>query len=111
MPKRIAPYEGAGCRGTVAGACEGRTRRGVEARGWRAAGVARLGSRESAGLPEQEELFQAGENAREDASDQGVDQGVEAGRQAGARLPPQGAGLGGGDRGAEGWFDLHWLEY
>ncbi len=53
---------------------------------------------EGAGAPEIEELFQAGEEAGED----GRDQGVKGGREQGARLPPERAGLGGGDRGAEG---------
>ena len=70
--------------------------------------VADRGRGELAGLPEGEELFEAGEDAGEDASDQSVDQGFEAGRQADARLLPQGA-WGGGDRGAEGWMRCHRL--
>ena len=61
-------------------------------------GGAGLGGGEGAGLPECEELFEAGEDAGED----GGDQDVQSCRNADARLPPQGAGLGGGDRGAEG---------
>ena len=84
----------------VGGACLG------WARGRRAgAGVADGGYGEGAGLPECEELFEAGEDSGED----GGNQGVECCRQAGARLLPQGAGLGGGDRGAEGWSGCHWF--
>ncbi len=80
----------------VAGAREGRARCCCAGPGLR---VADRGRGELAGLPEGEELFEAGEDARENGSDQGI----QGGRQTDARLPPQGA-WGGGDRGAEGWM-------
>ena len=61
------------------------------------------GGGEGAGLPECDELFEAGEDARED----GGDQGIQRGRQADAGLLPQGA-WGGGDRGAAGLVTGHW---
>ena len=78
------------------------------------AAVARLGDRaggrdrESAGLPEQEELFEAGEDAREDGGDQGM--------QGGGQNP--GVSVGGGGGGAQaselvGQWDVcfHWNYY
>ncbi len=78
-----------------AGAQSGRVRRCCAGGGLRAAD---RGRGKVAGLPECEELFEAGEDAREN----GGDQGVQGRRQAGACLLPQGAGLGGGDLGAAG---------
>ena len=64
---------------------------------------------QGAGLPEQEDLFQAGENAGED----GRDQGVQGGRRACPTCPRRGAGSAkGGELGAQrGWLLVHSSAY
>ena len=73
-------------------------------RGLRGCGVwaADWGGGDCAGLPEQDELIQAAEDAGED----GRDQGVHCVRQPGAGFPRRNCGLEVGDLGAEGgWLD------
>ena len=63
----LAARVGNGCAATA----RGMRGRGVVGLGWRA------GRRERAGLPELEELFEAGEQAQQAGGDQGVDRLAE----------------------------------